>query len=735
MADDQDESSGLSRDEKIVRQAKKDFKRAADHEYKARNLFLDDLKFDAGDPDNNYQWPNQLLGERNGQDRPSLTINKTHQHNLQIINDGKQNKPAIKIIATGGNASFKSAQVYSDVCRNIEYRSNAESAYDTALSFAVRAGIGYVRVIADYEKDVPIDPQDFKAQTLFIRRVKDPLSVYLDPDISEEDGSDARFGFIFEDKPKEEVWKEYPKTKNISSSTTMEGDNWVSENHIRIAEYYRRVEVVDKLLLMTEPDQMPDGTDNPNKGQTSLKRESELPKEIVKLVREAGDVEEREICTYKVEWYKIVGETIVDRRVGDEALPIPYVPICRCVGEETVIEGRLDRKSHTRALKDPQRMLNYNASGAVEFGALQSKTPYIGPARAIEGNETYWRTANRVNHAILTYNDVDEDAPEGAQIIAAPVRQQPPTSAPVFMQGMQDAVNQMMMASGQYQSQSGEQENAKTLPSIMQRQRAGDNATYHFVEGQARMIRLVGKILIAWIPKVMDTKRIINIRAEDGDEKQITIDPAAPQALHENKQVDHRTQEAQVETIFNPNVGKYDVQADVGPGFATKRQDAWNTYSQIVANNPDLMSKIGDLVLKCLDAPYSDEMAERLKRGIDPALKGEGPPPQVAELTLQMENMKSALADLLQQLAEKDIKLKAQGEDKRIDSYNAVTNRLKVEGASVDPSQLAALVTQAVMTSLQIQLPVDGNGPDVPAATQDEGMPQGDGMPQQQAGM
>ena len=45
-----------------------------------------------------------------------------------------------------------------------------------------------------------------------------------------------------------------------------------------------------------------------------------------------------------------------------------------------------------RAMKDAQRMYNYNASSQSWFVALQSKTP-IAPAKAIEQFESMWNTA------------------------------------------------------------------------------------------------------------------------------------------------------------------------------------------------------------------------------------------------------------------------------------------------------------------------------------------------------
>lgn len=724
MADAEDNATGLRGDDKILQEAKKRFKRCMDFEATARKRFLEDIKFDAGDSDNNYQWPEALANTRVANDRPCLTINKTQKLNDQIVNEGKKNKPAIKIIATGGKASFKSAQVYSDLARHMEYKSNAESAYDTALGFAVRGGIGYCHMVSDFVGDNSFD------QSLFIRRIKNPLDVYLDPDIEEEDGSDAKFGYIFKSRPREEAERERPSLKNVNvSGSALDGESWVTQTHIREALYYRRVEIKDKLILIVEPDMMPDGvTPNPNAGQESLKKASELPKEILDLVM-AGNPKTRPIKGYKVEWYKIIGDEIVDRGVGENALPIPYIPIARCVGKETLIDGEMDRKGHTRALKDPQRMLNYNASGAVEFGALQSKSPWLASTRAIEGYETYWSTANTINHSFLPWNDIDEDNP--SQPVTPPTRTTPPQSAPVFMDGMQIAENQMMMVSGQYQSQTGEQENAKTAPAINARQRQGDTATYHFPDAQARMIRHLGRIFIAWAPHVYDTERVLKIMAEDGTERQIKIDPSSPEAVQETENKQPISQDVKIDMIFNPRVGEYDVQADVGPGYATKRQEAANVYGQIAIANPEAMNVMGDYVFKAMDAPYADEIAERWKRKIPADIKGEAPPPEVGMLTMQVENMKSALAGLVQELAEKEIEIKQAKDKGQTDAHRAETDRLKVLSTGMQPQDVLALVQQlvndalatnvvpqeesdAVMAEPQLSMPMDGGAAMMP---------------------
>jgi hypothetical protein len=193
-----DDLAGLKSDEKIVKEAKKRFDRCVTWESDCRSRYKDDIKFVNGDADNGYQWPKGVMQVRQTDNSPALTINKTRQHCLQIVNDAKQNKPGVNIRPVGREATFEAAQVFEGIVRHIEYMSGAEQVYDTATTFQVQGGIGYWRVITDYADAGTID------QDIFLRRVKDPLSVYLDPDINELDGSDARFGFVFEDRPTED---------------------------------------------------------------------------------------------------------------------------------------------------------------------------------------------------------------------------------------------------------------------------------------------------------------------------------------------------------------------------------------------------------------------------------------------------------------------------------------------------------------------------------------------------
>lgn len=653
-------------DDEIVKEAKKRFDRCEEYEANARKLFLHDVKFANADPDNGYQWPNEIRINRDLEERPCLTVNKTRQHNLQIINDAKQNKPSIKVRPANNEASFQAAQVYEGVIRHIEYISNAQAAYDTATKFQVDGGLGFWRVVTDYFD------QDTFDQEIFIRRIKDPLSVYTDPDANEADKSDMRFGFIFDDMPKELFNEAYPDYKDIAGQAALgNGDGWIDDEHVRVCEYFRIVPKKDQLLAIVDKDT----------GEITLIRRSKLPKEAMKEILDDPTTKMRDVVDNQVEWYLIAGSKIIDRRDW----PGIYIPIIPLIGEETIINGELDRKGHTRNLKDPQRIYNYWTSSAVEFVCLQGKSPYIAPVKAIEGLETYWETANRINHAVLPYNNVDDDG----NVIPPPQRQEPPVMAAAYVQGMQISAQEMEFASGQYEATFGAPGQELSGRAINERNRRGDKATYGFIDNLGLSIRYTGKIIMDLIPKVYDTKRVIRILGADGVKQDITVDPALKQAAV----IEKGKVENSVNMIFNPTVGRYDVEADIGPAYATKRQEAFNAFSQIAVSNPDLMNIIGDLLFKNADFPGADKIAERLERLVPPEAKGEGTPPAVLAAQQQVQTLQSLLEQSMQALSEERLKSRDHSEENEIKMYDGITKRIAaLLPTMVNPKDIAQMV-------------------------------------------
>jgi hypothetical protein len=172
--------------------------------------------------------------------------------------------------------------------------------------------------------------------------------------------------------------------------------------------------------------------------------------------------------------------------------------------------------------------------------------------------------------------------------------------------------------------------------------------------------------------------------------------------------------------IFNPTVGQYDVEADVGPAFGTQRQEAANAFAEIMKQNPKAFEVVGDLWAENSDFPNADEFARRMKQGLPPQYKP-GPDPQVAAISKQAQDMHQQAQQLLQKADAEIASLKAQVvhqqemlKDKSqdlaikahgvaIDDYDAETKRLAAVG-TIDPTALQLVVRQMVADMLATEL-------------------------------
>ncbi|MED5773807.1 hypothetical protein, partial [Enterobacter kobei] len=77
-----------------------------------------------------------------------------------------------------------------------------------------------------------------------------------------------------------------------------------------------------------------------------------------------------------------------------------------------------------------------------------------------------------------------------------------------------------------------------------------------------------------------------------------------------------------VNRIFNPSVGKYDVIADTGPSYATRRDEAFEAMSMMMQSDPEFKTVAGDLYFRTANFPMAEELAERFSRLIPDNIKG-----------------------------------------------------------------------------------------------------------------
>ena len=649
---------------------------------------IDDLRFYAGSPDNHWQWPADVLATRGavqGQTinaRPTLTINKLPQHVRQVTNDMRQNRPGAKVIPVDDNADVEVADIFNGMIRHIEYISDADVAYDTACENQVSYGEGYITLMTEYCDENTFD-QDIK-----IGRIRNSFSVYMDPLIQDPTGADAKYCFITEDLTKAEYERQYPDAAPISTLQSLGvGDqsisNWLNEDTVRIASYYYID--YDKTKLNLYP-----GNQSAFEGTPEDKMLKDMFGKPIK-----SRISERP----RVMYCKINGYEILEQKEWAGK----WIPVIRVVGNEFEVDGRIYISGLVRNAKDAQRMYNYWVSQEAEMLALAPKAPFIGYGGQFEGYEDKWKTANTNN---WPYLEVNPDVTDGqGAVLPLPQRAQPPMASTGLLQAKAGASEDIKSTTGQYNASLGMGSNERSGKAILARQREGDVGTFHYGDNLTRAVRHVARQLVDLIPKIYDTQRIARIIGEDGETKMVKINPDQPQPV--NKIVNE--QGIVIEKIYNPGVGKYDVVATTGPGYATKRQEALEAMAQLLQGNPQLWQVAGDLFVKNMDWPGAQEMSKRFAKTIDPKFLSDGeddPALQAAQQQIQamgaeMEQMHQMIENVGKSIEMQDMERK--DFEAQIKLYDAETKRIAAVQAGMTEEQIQDIAMGVVAAAMESQ--------------------------------
>lgn len=597
-----------SADDDLLREAREAFSTCQDAERDNRKSAVDDIRFAR----EGEQWPSNIRKQREQEGRPVLTINKMPAFIRQVVNDARQNKPSIKVHPADSGADPETAEIMNGLIRNIEYTSNADTAYDTATECAVSGGFGYIRVGLDYAYDDSFD------MDLRIDRVSNPFSVYGDPNSRAADSSDWDVAFVVDRLTHKQFELEYKNAEKIDwdddAWSELRATDWIDEKTVQVAEYWTR-EKVDRPIVLLQ------------NGAVIDKEELENDEDL-QILLQTGMLKvhgERMTKTCKVKQRTVSGFEVLEDRdwLGK------YIPIIPVYGDEFDIEGKRYFRSLIHNATDAQRMYNYWRTTSTELVALAPKVPFIGPKGAFNTDIAKWDTANNKSHPFLQYDG-----------------QQPPIRLPLdagpAAGALQEALNasdDMKAVIGLYDASLGAKSNETSGKAILARQREGDVSTFHFIDNMARAIRHTGRILLDLIPKVYTSERIIRVIGEDGSQEARTVNTKEPV-----EQTDKKGQTFLA--MHDLTAGKYDLTVTTGPSFTTRREEAAAQMTEMIRAFPAAAPVIGPHLAKNLDWPGADEIAEELD-----AVK-QGQIPEKAQQ--QMEE----LSQKVKQLTEENQKLK-----------------------------------------------------------------------------
>lgn len=623
-----------------------------------REAQLEDIKF----VKLREQWPEAIRRQREEDGRPCLTVDQLGAVVRQVVNDSRLNKPQIKVKPVDSKADPKTAEIMGGLIRNIEYSSNSDVAYDTAIDYAVSSGRGYFRINAEYASDDTFD------QDLVIERISDPLSVFPDPYSTAADSSDWNFCFVVDSISEDDYEKRF-RNKDVVSwdSLCTLGNSWFGDDRAVIAEYWKREEVESWAVMLSsgetvQADEMPEVESIYTEGLPALDEMGQpvmdpMTGEMAWLQEPVTVMAVRPIRSFKVTQYILSGQEVLDT----VEWPGKYIPIIPVYGEDFVVEGRRYFSSLIRSAKDAQRMKNYWRSTSTELVALAPKAPFVGPESAFQGDDAHkWETANSESWSYIGYKGN-----------VAPQRQ-PFTGVPAgALQEALNAADDIKSITGIYDASLGARSNETSGVAINARQREGDVSTFHYIDNLARAIRHAGRILLDLIPHYYSSERVIRVLNPEGEADTVQIgSPEAAQAAQQ--QAIQQGQE--IQQIYALGLGKYDVAVDSGPSFTTQREEFNAFVTELLRAMPQYADLLGPLALKSFDAPGVDKlMAEIEKRQAQAAQQGPDPEQQAKQAEVQLKAQEAQEKAALER------------EKLALDAYKAETDRMKVEIDAMQP--------------------------------------------------
>jgi len=431
-----------------------------------------------------------------------------------------------------------------------------------------------------------------------------------------------------------------------------------------VAEHWY-AEYVSRVLY-----ELPDG---------SAAYKDELPGK--KLPEGVKPLRERSVVERKIKWCKLDGLQILE----ETDWPSPFVPIVKVVGNEIPPcdgERRVDGMVNKSAIES-QRGINYMASKLTEEIGLSAVTPLMVVEGTIEGYEEWYKQANVRAFPYLTYKPTDlEGRPAQAPFRPDKTPQIGPvaTGLQMFMEAVQSATGVPNPNMGKADMHSPTWRGTAALLA------QGQRGTSNYMDNLARSVRYDGRITNSLLYPIYGIRPGRVTRIVKGETEMESVMIGQPFTMQPNAQGQERPQPAAPgANPQQPGVREYkltksgdtmNVAVKVGKGFDTRRDEEASMFGELLTQNPQLMSVVGDLFFGAQDWPGAKQAAERFKVMLAPPVQaliqqkegGAAPiPPQVQQqmemLNQQLQQVSQAAQGMQQELQTKSYQVQS---DERI---------------------------------------------------------------------
>lgn len=559
--------------------------------------------------DKDGQWEIHVAKALDSQHRPRYTFDKVTPVIESIMTDIEDMEFSINVKPLGGEANKEDALFREGMIRTIENNSSAVDIYRKACRRVVRRGFDAWEVKAKY-----LDGWSFE-QDLVIEAIPNAINrVWFNNTSTMQDGSDIDDAYVLTSMSPADYEATWPKGSKVSvndSETHQQYEENYQPEVITVGKKYYRKSTKIEVVQMSNGDVLEVNDDN-------KKIFDELKLANITIVNRKK-VDDLYVYTRFFD-----GSGMLEPEQKTAFKSIPVIPI---YGNHEILghNSKITYSGIVLKEMDAQRVHNYAKSREIEEGALAPRTKYWMTKRQAEGHTIQLSKMNISSDPVQFYNHDDN--------VAAPyqggINQTNPHLATLGNQMAQDIQAQASVFSAMQGDFAGRQ----SEDSVRMQIDRGTGATRKWVNSLVIAIKRTGDIILEAMPVVYDTKRQVQITGIDGAEEMLMVN---------DEIYDQQTQE--MIQVNNLNKGKYKVTSDAGPAFANKMEAGLDALLKYAAIDPSIIAQGGDIMMRAIDAPLVDKIAERKRMSM--LMQGMIPESQMTD------EEKQQVAQMMQQRAQ-----------------------------------------------------------------------------------
>lgn len=646
---------------------------------KNRGAEIERLRFWVG---GDLQWRDEEIAIRKSKQRPWITINRCKPAVDQIEGDIRLNPPGPQVHPVGGGADPDVADIFEGLIREVEYRSEAKTAYSTAGKYSAASGYGILELNTEY-----CDDRSF-AQRLRIDSVEDPSTVFFDPAARMANRQDAMWAGKIRAYSKDEYEATFGKHRRVLQPSGVQmAQGWLADAlgafgvHTGMGElnewtgagqgpFY----VCEFQMVEFEPVKLRLCSDH-------IARFSDEPLPAG-VIYQDGDGTERLVKRRKIMQYVVDAMEILDETEWLGSL-LRWVPV---LGPEIYIDGKLHRLSLISGALDSQRALNYVATTATELGGMLPKAPFIGWEGQFD--DPRWQSANSEMWAYLEIKPTFATTETGEQTLL-PAPQRNMWEAPIqWLLALATYFSDAIKATTAiYDASLGQQRGDQSGRAIEQLRSESNAGNISYSDNLHRAIGLIYRQMVEIFPKIMDGPRVVAIVKPDSQHEMVEINQEFSSPGEPGKKPK------------NIGLGEYSVRVTAGPSFETRQEEAVQALLVFFQHAPQALAAPGVAAKFLRMIGEGNPQVEGMADLLQPAQNGGEQTPAALQGQLQQaQQQNQALTQVVQKMQQAlQAKLPEIESRKWIASLNALAGireaeiKAGVDRATADASMLEHL--------------------------------------------